>query len=112
VSFDVTTGGGGLTNFSVSVVNMSCNPGGSISGPLQAGSEVAPIASDESFSIDYSGVGTVDPYTASFEISIQGRLSGATGFGTLTESASFDDADGTHFTCASGPLTWTATLSG
>jgi len=106
-------GGTGVSNFYVAQVNQSCTPSVNLyGGTISLGSYVIPILADGSFTLSYSTPGTVGPWAANSQISIQGRFNSSIAAGTLKVDTQFTSGEGTHYGCTSGTVSWTATPSG
>jgi hypothetical protein len=111
ITFDVVSGGLQLANLYVSQVNENCTPAAYLyGGTLQVASW--PISVDGSFTISWSGAGTVGPSASNFQATIQGRFNGSIAAGTLRTSTSYTDSGGTYHTCGSDLVSWTAALVG
>jgi hypothetical protein len=108
----VTADGRGIAHLVTGQVNQGCTPGGSLyGGQINLGTYVIPIASDGSFTLTYSGTGTVGSNPATGRTSITGHMTGSTAAGTLEENTSFT-ADGVAYSCGSGLQTWTVSRTG
>src|SRR5205823_2029027 len=112
IAMDVNADGVSLTNLHTGQTNEFCNDGASLyGGYLNYGTSVFPIAGDGSFSVNSAGTGSVSGFPSTYTIAINGTFSGASASGTLVVTTSFD-AGGTHYSCTSGSVTWTAPKTG
>jgi hypothetical protein len=106
-TFDFDVSGFSLLNLRTGQVNQSCTPPFNIWGNYTTATR-APISSDGSFHIEWSGPGAVGGQPANYHTTIDGHFSGSLAAGTLKIESSFTGSDGIFRTCTSGLVTWTA----
>lgn len=98
-----------ITAFRFNYLRENCNGGLYIYGTFNLGSGRYPIAANASFIFSRTGAGTVGGAPATFFFEIGGRFDGPSATGTVLGTSEFD-YQGTHYTCTSGRITWTAAL--
>jgi hypothetical protein len=109
-AFNFDVAGFSLTNLRTGQVNESCDPPFYIYGNYTTVGQAA-INPDLSFRVEWSAPGSVGSAAARFHKVIEGHFNGAIAAGNLKIDTTFIWTDGTYYTCSSGPVSWTATLT-
>jgi Calx-beta domain len=101
-----------ITGFRANDLPESCDPGGSLTGGVNWGDIVFPIASDANFVREERWSGsdvTGDLEWTAWYAKITGRFTGTTVAGTIVTSSEVN-YQGTHYKCSTTELKWSAAL--